>query len=97
MKRAAALASLSRDHHHTLVIAQALRRVTPESTEKARSAVLAYWPRHGRPHFELEEQVLLPAFAGQATPTIPSSRALSATTLRSATGSMPYRTTKPQP
>lgn len=63
MRRRPELAGLSRDHHHALVIAQTLRRATAESAEETRSALLAYWGDHGSVHFELEERILLPAFA----------------------------------
>ena len=64
MKRDAALVSLSRDHHQALAVAQKLRRATAETADEARSALLAYWRQHGRVHFRLEEEVLLPAYAG---------------------------------
>jgi Hemerythrin HHE cation binding domain len=64
MKRDAALASLSRDHHQALVLAQRLRRATGETAGQSRTALLRYWEVHGRLHFRLEEEVLLPAYAG---------------------------------
>jgi hypothetical protein len=64
MKRDAALASLSRDHHQALVLAQRLRRATGETAGQSRTALLRYWEAHGRLHFRLEEEVLLPAYAG---------------------------------
>jgi Hemerythrin HHE cation binding domain len=64
MKRSDALASLSRDHHQALAIAQRLRRATPETATDVRAAFLSYWTAHGRTHFRLEEEVLLPAYAG---------------------------------
>ena len=63
MKRAAALVSLSRDHHKTLVVARDLRRADAESVCDVRSTFLAHWHAHGRAHFRLEDEVLLPAFA----------------------------------
>jgi hypothetical protein len=64
MKRDPALTSLSRDHHQALVVAQRLRRATAATAREARAAFLAYWEEHGRTHFRLEEEVLLPAYAG---------------------------------
>ncbi|MGH2851297.1 MAG: hemerythrin domain-containing protein [Solirubrobacteraceae bacterium] len=55
---------LSRDHHESLVAAQRLRRATPATFRGAREAFLAHWERSGRRHFRVEEEVLLPAFAG---------------------------------
>lgn len=63
MKRSAALASLSRDHHHALVVAQQLRRATDETAGDVRAAFLAYWMSHGRLHFRSEEETLLPGYA----------------------------------
>jgi hypothetical protein len=63
VKRSEALASLSRDHHQALAIAQKLRRASPETATDVRAAFLSYWTAHGRTHFRLEEEVLLPAYA----------------------------------
>jgi hypothetical protein len=63
MKRAAALVSLSRDHHKTLLAARQLKRATAETARDARASFLVYWDRHGSAHFRLEDEVLLPAFA----------------------------------
>lgn len=71
MKRDPALSSLSRDHHQALFVAQRLRRTSGETTEEARAAFLAYWDEHGREHFRLEEEVLLPAFAAHEDPHQP--------------------------
>lgn len=64
MKREPALVSLSHDHHQALFVAQTLRRATAATADQARAAFLAYWEWHGHAHFRLEEQVLLPAYAG---------------------------------
>src|SRR5215208_5241504 len=71
MKRSEALASLSRDHHHALVVAQKLRRATDATARQARDAFLAYWTDHGREHFLLEEELLFPAYAGFGDPHDP--------------------------
>jgi hemerythrin-like domain-containing protein len=63
MKRSAALAPLSRDHHQALVVAQRLRRATPADAAEASRLFLDYWRSHGRAHFQIEEEVLLPAYA----------------------------------
>jgi hemerythrin-like domain-containing protein len=71
MKRSEALASLSRDHHQALVVAQRLRRATNATAGEAREMFLAYWTRHGRRHFRLEEELLFPAYAGYGDPHDP--------------------------
>jgi hypothetical protein len=69
MKRNDALAQLSRDHHHGLVIAQRLRRATPTTADAAREAFLTFWADEGRIHFRAEEEHLLPALARHQPPT----------------------------
>ena len=71
MKRDPALVSLSHDHHQALFVAQKLRRATAETADDARTAFLAYWKEHGRAHFRLEEEILLPAYAGHGDPYHP--------------------------
>ncbi len=68
MERDPALASLSRDHHQALFVAQKLRRATDETAADARAALLAYWEGHGRAHFRSEEEVLFPAYAEHGDP-----------------------------
>jgi hypothetical protein len=68
VKRDPALASLSRDHHQALFVAQRLSRARADTAAEARASVLAYWEGHGRGHFRCEEEVLLPAYAGHADP-----------------------------
>ena len=63
MRRSEALAILSRDHHHALVVAQKLKRATDTGAEDARQTFLEYWEAEGRRHFHLEEELLLPAYA----------------------------------
>jgi hemerythrin-like domain-containing protein len=63
MRRAAALETLSRDHHQTLVVAQKLRRATVDTAPRARRAFLSFWETEGRHHLRSEEELLLPAFA----------------------------------
>jgi hypothetical protein len=71
VKRSAALASLSRDHHHALVVAQQLRRADAERAAEARARFLAFWHRHGHRHFQLEEEILLPGYAAHGDPYHP--------------------------
>jgi hypothetical protein len=71
MKRDAALASLSRDHHQALVMALKLRRAAAPTADEARAALGAFWPVHGRRHFRLEEEILLPVYAGHGDPHHP--------------------------
>ena len=68
MRRSAALASLSRDHHEALVLAQKLRRATPATVTTSRESFLAYWQAHGQNHFRLEEEILVPAYAAHGDP-----------------------------
>lgn len=63
MRRSEALALLSRDHHQALFVAQKLRRADAENAAAERLRFLEYWETHGRHHFQLEEEVLLPAYA----------------------------------
>jgi hypothetical protein len=69
VKRSETLASLSRDHHHGLVVAQRLVRATPDSAADARRAFLQFWASEGQQHFRAEEDILLPAFARHGSPT----------------------------
>jgi iron-sulfur cluster repair protein YtfE (RIC family) len=71
VKRHRALESLSRDHHHALLVAQRLKRATEPAADEARSAFLDYWEADGREHFREEEEVLLPALAHFADPEQP--------------------------
>lgn len=61
MKRSPALTPLSRDHHQALAIAQRLRRA--EDAEQATRDFDTFWGEHGREHFRIEEEVLLPTWA----------------------------------
>jgi iron-sulfur cluster repair protein YtfE (RIC family) len=72
MKRHPALVTLSRDHHHVLVIAQQLRRATNESTIEVTREFLAHWETEGKQHFRREEEVLLPAYAAHGDPGQPA-------------------------
>ena len=66
VRRAAALETLSRDHHRALVVAQRLRRATVDTAPTARSGFLSFWETEGRRHLRSEEELLLPAFARHA-------------------------------
>jgi hemerythrin-like domain-containing protein len=72
MKRHPALASLSRDHQHTLAVAQRLRRATPATAAQAVAAFLAVWELEEKLHFRAEEEVLLPAYAAHGDPCHPA-------------------------
>ena len=87
MKRTEALVLLSRDHHQALVIAQRLRRADTATASAARRALLDYWDAHGRIHFQREEELLLPAYAGYGDAHGPLVAACCATTSPSATTS----------
>jgi iron-sulfur cluster repair protein YtfE (RIC family) len=64
VKRHNALAPLSRDHHHALVIAQRLKCADEATAADARQAFLEYWRADGQRHFREEEDILLPSYAG---------------------------------
>jgi hemerythrin-like domain-containing protein len=61
MKRSDALAPLSRDHHVALEVALRLRRANADDVGLATARFADYWQRAGRRHFEIEEELLLPA------------------------------------
>ena len=63
MKRSPELRQLSRDHHLALYAALRLRRAAEGSAAEAVEGFLDFWNNHGRRHFEIEEDVLLPGFA----------------------------------
>jgi hypothetical protein len=71
MKRTAALAPLSRDHHLALVVARQLSRATPAQAGAAAQRFVRFLAEHELAHFALEETVLLPAL-----PDEPQARAL---------------------
>jgi hypothetical protein len=61
MKRSAALVELSRDHHHALDTARRLLRAGPAELPAALDHLARFWEPGGRRHFEIEEELLLPA------------------------------------
>jgi hypothetical protein len=71
VKRDPALVTLSHDHHLALSAAQTLKRATADTASVARAAFVAYWEEHGRGHFRLEEEILLPAYAPYGDPHHP--------------------------
>ena len=62
MKRTEALRQLSRDHHKALFVAQRLRRVEEPDREARATEFLDFWREHGHRHFQVEEELLLPAY-----------------------------------
>jgi iron-sulfur cluster repair protein YtfE (RIC family) len=72
MKRHPALAPLSRNHHHALVLARRLRRAGEHDAAGVAQAFLEHWAEEERLHFRLEEEILLPAFAAYADPDHPA-------------------------
>jgi hemerythrin-like domain-containing protein len=65
MKRSPALVTLGHDHHQALEAALRLRRATDETLGDALERFREFWSHHTeRRHFEVEEEVLLPALAG---------------------------------
>lgn len=63
MKRHEALQELSRDHQHALAVALALTRADDVGAEAAAAGFLDFWRGEGRRHFQIEEDILLPAYA----------------------------------
>jgi hemerythrin-like domain-containing protein len=61
VKRSEALAALSRDHHHALDTALRLRRAGAAELDTAVAHLQAFWEPDGRRHFEIEEELILPA------------------------------------
>jgi hemerythrin-like domain-containing protein len=72
MKRSDALAPLSRQHHQGLAVALKLKRADADSAAAARVAFLEFWDSEGREHFQIEEEVLLPAYARHGEPDHPA-------------------------
>ncbi|MDA8067910.1 hemerythrin domain-containing protein [Conexibacter sp. DBS9H8] len=60
MKRSAALAPLSRDHHHALVVASALTRAGEGTCYSSAMLFADFIADHEARHFALEESLLLP-------------------------------------
>jgi hemerythrin-like domain-containing protein len=61
MRRSAALAPLSRDHHDALVVAMALTRAGDATVQSAAMLFADFIREHEARHFALEEAFLLPA------------------------------------
>ena len=66
MKRSQALRSLSRDHHHALVVARDLTRANAEIAAATAERFVEFLAHHERAHFDLEEAVLLPLMPSSA-------------------------------
>jgi Hemerythrin HHE cation binding domain len=65
VQRSDALAPLSRDHHQALETALRLRRATDETLDAALARLSSFWASVGRRHFEIEEELLLPALSDE--------------------------------
>jgi iron-sulfur cluster repair protein YtfE (RIC family) len=63
MRRSRALTPLSHQHHQGLFASMRLKRATSESAAEARAAFLDFFEREGARHFQVEEELLLPAMA----------------------------------
>jgi len=72
MKRSEALQQLSRDHHRALEAALKLRRATDADARQVAAAFLDFWRDHGRIHFRVEEEVMLPGTAHRVDPNDPA-------------------------
>lgn len=71
MKRAEEIASLSREHHRSLRIAQLLARAGAADAAELRETFLAFYAAEMVPHFRAEEELVLPAFARHVDPSDP--------------------------
>jgi hemerythrin-like domain-containing protein len=65
VQRSQALAPLSRDHHQALETALRLRRADDDTLDSALARLSSFWAGIGRRHFEIEEELLLPALADE--------------------------------
>jgi hemerythrin-like domain-containing protein len=65
VRRSEALAPLSRDHHQALETALRLRRADDDTLDSALARLSAFWASVGRRHFEIEEELLLPALTDE--------------------------------
>jgi hypothetical protein len=54
---------MSEDHVHALAVAEKLKPADEASAAAARSAFLEFWEQGAKHHFEVEETVVLPAWA----------------------------------
>ena len=70
-RRSEALAELSREHHHALAHALALKRARGPDAAGVWERFVVFWEKEGSTHFAEEEDVLLPAYAGVADPAHP--------------------------
>ena len=65
MKRSPALVPLGHDHHQALEAALRLRRATAGDLDAVVERFREFWAEHERRrHFEIEEELLLPALEG---------------------------------
>mgnify|MGYP001082351082 CR=1 FL=1 len=71
-RRSDALAPLSRDHHHALAQAMALKRATAEAADEVWAKFAEFWRSEGSEHFAEEESILIPAYAAVADPSHPA-------------------------
>jgi hemerythrin-like domain-containing protein len=76
VKRHPALIELSRDHQHGLATAHTVRHAAGTNRAEARSAFLLFWNEEAERHFQIEEQVLLPALHGLDAADEPVNRVL---------------------
>jgi hemerythrin-like domain-containing protein len=65
VRRSEALAPLSRDHHQALETALRLRRADDDTLDSALARLSSFWAAVGRRHFEIEEELLLPALSDE--------------------------------
>ena len=55
---------LGHDHHQALEAALRLRRATADDLDDAVGRFREFWSERGRRHFEIEEELVLPALEG---------------------------------
>ena len=71
-RRSAALAPLSREHHHALKHAMELKRARQDTSGSTWRRFIEFWEREGNSHFVEEETELLPAYARVADASHPA-------------------------
>ncbi len=66
MKRNEALAQLSREHHQSLFVVLRMKQATEGTIPETMELLRGHWNDHAKLHFDIEDDVLLPAFLASA-------------------------------
>jgi len=76
MGRSNALAQLSREHHHVLVLAKRLRETPPGEEREVASEFREFWLTGGEAHLRREEEALIPPYLDSGSSPAMSDRLL---------------------